>query len=78
MNIASYFLVSLLNLRGDRITILMLLHKVFKETYLEDDVKFIVMIEQGMRIPFVDEIDKLFKQGDNVLRKPFPLSPNAQ
>ena len=44
-NITSRFLASLLELGGRQIDKLMLLHNVFKETFLEDDIKIIVLAE---------------------------------
>lgn len=42
-DITSRFLTSLLDLGGSQIHILMLLHNIFKETLLEDDVKILVL-----------------------------------
>ena len=62
MDITSRFLASLLDLGGRKIDMLMLLNNVFKETFLEDDVKIIVLTEQvprpGIGIIFVDVVDK--------------------
>ena len=44
-NITSRFLASLLDLGGTQIDMLMLLHNVFKETFLEDDFKILVLVE---------------------------------
>ena len=58
MDITSHFLASLFDLGGSQIDILMLLHNVFKVTFLEDDVKILVLAEQvwrlGIGILFVD------------------------
>ena len=45
MDITFGFLMSLLNLGGNQIDTLMLLRKFFKETFLEDDVKILILAE---------------------------------
>ena len=61
-DITSHFLVSLLDLGGSQIDILMLLRNIFKENFLEDDVKILVSVEKvlgsGIGIPFTDVVDK--------------------
>ena len=61
-NITPCFLASLLDLGSRQIDMLMLLHNFFKEIFLEDDVKIIVLAEQvlriGIGIPFADVADK--------------------
>ena len=44
-DITSRFLASLLDLGGRQIDMLILLRNIFKETFLEDDVKIIVLAE---------------------------------
>ena len=44
-DITSRFLTSLLDLGGRQIDMLMLLRNVFQETFLEDDIKIIVLAE---------------------------------
>ena len=46
IDITSYFLTSLLDLGGNQIDILMLLRNVFKEIFLEADVKILVLVKQ--------------------------------
>ena len=66
-NITSRFLASLVNLGGSQVDILMLLHNIFKEIFLEDDIKILVLVEQvpglSIGIPFVDRADKCWEQG---------------
>ena len=67
MNITSSFLASLLNLGGSQADILMLMHNIFKEIFLEDDVIILVLVEKlprlGIGIPFVDIENKYWEQG---------------
>ena len=82
MDITFRFLMSLLDLGGSQIDMLMLLRNVFKETFLEDDVKIIVLVEQvsgpGIGIPFADIADKCWEQGiGSIIQKhPFLLGMN--
>lgn len=81
-DITSHFLASLLDLGGNQVDILMLLCNIFKETFLEDDVKILVLLEQvpglGIGIPFVDVVDKYWEQGiESIVQKhPFLLDMN--
>ena len=81
-NITSHFLVSLLDLGGRKIDMLMLLCNIFKETFLEDDIKIIVLAEQvrgpSIGIPFVDVADKCWEEGIGCIihKHPFLLGMN--
>ena len=44
-NITSYFLTSLLNLGGNQLDILILLHNIFKEMFLEDEIKILILVK---------------------------------
>ena len=65
--ITSRFLTYPLDLVGNQIDTLMLLRNIFRETFLEDDVKILVLAEQVpgpcIGIPFVDIVDKCWEQG---------------
>ena len=45
-DITSCFLASLLDFGGNQIDMLMVLHNIFKQTFLEDDVKIILLAEK--------------------------------
>ena len=81
-DITSRFLASLPNLGGRKIDMLMLLHNIFKETFLEDDIKIIVLVEQvpglGIGIPFADVADKCWEEGIGCIihKHPFLLGMN--
>ena len=83
-DITSRFLNSLLTLGGSQIDMLMLLHNIFKETFLEDEVKIIVLAEQvpgsGIGIPFADVADKCWEEGIGCIihKHPFLLSMNER
>ena len=82
MDITSHFLASLLDLGGSQIDILIFLYNVFKETFLEDDVKILVLVEQvqglGIGIPFANIVDKCWEQGIGsiVQKHPYLLGMN--
>ena len=67
MDITSRFLASLLDLGGNQVDILMLLCNNFKKTFLEDDFKILVLVEQvlgpSIGIVFVDIADKCWEKG---------------
>ena len=83
-DITSRFLVSLLDLGGKKIDMLMLLHNLLKETFLEDDIKIIVLAEQrpgpGIGIPIADVADKCWEEGIGCIihKHPFLLDMNEQ
>ena len=83
-DITSRFLASLLDLGGRKIDMLMLLRNVFKQTFLEDDVKIMVLAEQlpgpGIGIPFADVADKCWDEGIECIvhKHPFLLGMNER
>lgn len=54
-NITSQCLACLLDLGGEKVDMLMLLRKVFKEDFLGDDNTIVVLAEVGVGIPWASE-----------------------
>ena len=66
-DIASQFLVSLLDLKGSKVNILLPLRKMFKVEYLGDDIDIVAHAKLGVWIPWADKIHKLLEPGQNVV-----------
>ena len=66
-DITSCFLASLLDFGGNQIDMLMVLLNIFKQTFLEDDVKIILLAEKvlgpGIGIHFANVIDNCWEEG---------------
>jgi hypothetical protein len=77
-DITSRAFASLLDLGGQKVDIVLLLRKVFKENFLEDDVELAVFAELGVGIPWPRDIPQLLEPDRNVARQPFLLNLNDE
>lgn len=79
-DITSKFLASLLDIGGDKVDMLMLIRKVFKEDFLGDDVTVVILAEVGVGTPWTSELTKLLllDQTVPVARQLFLLNLNAE
>lgn len=74
------FLASQLGLRGDKVDMLTLLRKAFKEDFLRDGVNVVIFAEVEVGIPWANELTKLLllDQIVPVARQPFLWNLNAE
>ena len=76
-DITSQFLASFLDIEEEKVDILLLLRKTFKEKYLGDDIDIVAHVELGVWIPWASEIHKLLEPSQNVGLQPFLLGIEA-
>lgn len=77
-DISFHFLASLLDLNLPKLCYLLLLRMVFKATILVNDVYVLVVVQLGVGLPWLDDIDRMFLQGVEVVWHPFIPNMNFE